>query len=922
MTIEDNYTAINNKLKELRSLLLTQLFAKLKECGIIYSDTLTDEELYEIFEEEHAQSTFEELIDIIDDIKAPEIITDEPKPTLVQTQISQENISTFNLDLYKRILYYADLLKYYLILKSVPKSYIKATTDLKGLINLISKIEIIKISIFTITEYPNPVQYYGDNIVVPYTLKDVQGNDITEGDITIVDSNNIIYDSFTAGEPISFAPLEITQEETYYIKYNGSDKYYESEPSPNSFTVTINPSKIRLKLTTRNKNTNSKYYNSNDTGAERDTWGFTIKTLNYYDEPLPNIPFTLQISEDIIITDTTNNNGTYTINQAIREVGTYVITCETNYENSGTLQLTNSSIEHTINIKYNTLQHNAPSADYAGKDHIYTITTIDEDNNTILTHDYDNQNVKIYVNDVLIKTAKIQNSTLSYNFNNLPIGKSKIKWVVETPDYNISTFATITLKSNFSISGNKELYYLTLNSTPIIYYKPNGVANIDNVVIATLKHNNNIIANNVEFTTQSNGKIKQLANYTDIGLYELQLTSTNNLNETIIFNYEIKQPFDIELSSYKKNEYATYIIHRYYESDDENYGYNISITNNNQLIEYTTTDTVSAYILHIDKNDNTIGENVLSVTANGYSVSTSFKLLEHIFSIPSSIEYGSRFLEITCYDDNVESINVSYQGQSNDTSIVRDGSVFQFYELFTTIGTLSIDITDIDAEITETFTLRVVKASLNYKFYFVADIINNLATKIKYEEDDDITIPLNIAYIDKDNIKILYRISNDNILENQQLNINCIFKSIDNNNIYTQSFNYQLGDGNVISLPSEITTGLYDVYFSSNGNEYCASFNGINKAQRFTVSDDMKINNIIIYNIELNNDNLIGTTKNAYQAFYENNKNAYYVINGYYNDEDDEIVFEQETINEENKNDFIINILLDENENIVLVKKE
>lgn len=412
---------------------------------------------------------FTHLINAVGDIQAIEVDNSNNIKPAHMPEIDNTNISSFYITLYKRIRYYMKLIGYYLILKGVPVEEVYRATSLKELIELIDLIDVIVPSFLSLA-HVDETQYYGTSIIVDYILKDVNGFDIEEGDITVTDSNGIVYDSIEAGKPIMITPLSITEKingeyeyETFTVMYHGTDNYRPSKVQ--TFSVKILPAKIHLTVNMTNISTNSRYYNSSHTGCETDEWLIEIYTYDYQNQPLPYIPLDLSfinnsvtsdrniiLSENNItqadesvgivatITDNSNDpingavvalytgelepetdeNGVFSFNQILSQAGNYSINCATDYEDID--KMSNSSVEYNVTIKYNILRQSTNRyTDYVGKDnYTYEIEIIDEDTG-LKTNRYDGEKVKLYLDDELVNNGiiTINNGKASYTFTSM-----------------------------------------------------------------------------------------------------------------------------------------------------------------------------------------------------------------------------------------------------------------------------------------------------------------------------------------------------------------------------------------------------------------------------------------------------------------------------------------------------------------------
>ena len=455
--------------------------------------------------EQSVQNNIDALINAIDSIPAIEVENDKNIKPVNILQIDDTNLSTFKCTLYQSILYYMELLAYYLALKGVPLNRINNVSTLKGLIDLIPLIDAIKPSILNITPIEE-TQYYGTSIYIEYFLKDIDGFDIEEGDITIQDSNGITYDSVTAGNQLRFTPMTVSpkingeyQSETYTVMYHGSDKYTAS--CKQTFTVKIVPTSIRLKITATNISDNSRYYRSTSIGYETDTWQIKIQALDHQGQPIANMPFKLTMPGFLDDTERlTDENGTYMIKQVINQTGNHTLTCKTLYED--TELISNVTKQLHINIKYNILkQSQYEYTDYTGKNnYTYELKIINEDTGE-LDAQYNGQSIDVFLTEEVEKTTNgevyyskeekrqgtviITNSKAIFTFNNLSVGDKQIRWTFNTNSFTTHSNTTLHILSNF-ILPKKTSYFL--QDTPEIVYAPLGNINANNEITGIIEY--------------------------------------------------------------------------------------------------------------------------------------------------------------------------------------------------------------------------------------------------------------------------------------------------------------------------------------------------------------------------------------------------------------------------------------------------
>lgn len=984
MTITSNCQSINQKLNQLRNLLVT----KLHNCYV----------------EKETTDSFTELIEAVGDIRAVEVSNRNNIRPINMPEIDDTNLSTFHITLYARIRYYMKLLGYFLVLKGVPRYEVNAQTDLKGLIELIDMIDVIKPSFLTLGHI-DEIQYFGTNIEVPYILKDIDGLDIQEGDITIKDSAGTVYDSIEIGESIVITPLDISpkindeyQYETFTVIYNGTDKYIKS--TPQTFRVKILPAQLRLILTITNMSTDSRYYNSTTTGYENDEWTISIKTLNHQNQPLAEIPFNLSIDNELILEDEeTDNNGYYALNhQIIDEAGNHTIRCTTIY--ADTDRISNASIDYTVQIKYNILKQTIKNyTDYTGKNsYRYEVELIDEETGQ-RTNQYDGQIIKIFLyeeysddthNGEQIGTTTITNGKAIYTFNSLSVGDKILTWLFEYNNFSVRTTTNLHILSNF-IFSEKQSYFL--NTTPTIIYAPEGVKSANNTVTGTLEYTtyNEVIVGynteqiligyetettepvfegyeqtyneqtgqwenildehgdpipiysipeeievldengnpipiyetqstpitelreisdteNITLTTNANGELDTISNYKNIGFYNLILHSSNELNETCIWTYELKKPFDIETINYNKKELIQYKITLYDSEDITNYNINSNmssyITDNSgtaSLPEYninlskvtTYTDendntqsyTYPTYILTINKTNNLIGNNTITFACNEYQESFTFKFINQVFTLlTNSVTLGHDTMEIRCNDDNVTSIDID-SPHIEVNNITYENNIFIIDATFTNGGNISFNAID-DSLSEETLSIQVNK--INLEPYLEALVY------APYAEDPN-TDDNQIAYIDMDKIAVSFNINTE-----LYSNLSITYKITQGNNqLHTQSFTYKMDESEnnfTLTVPN-LTSGQYQLEFIFTGDNNYYAFDKITNFEIFKAIPTHEIVNqytsfkghrFFIYQPEFSEENPANVTSRGQNSYSSQTNGIWetvhcYLTDGWYN---------------------------------------
>lgn len=881
MTIEDNYSSINSTINQLRNLLIT----KLNECYVTATDSMT----------------LKELIDKVGDIRAVEVDNKNNNKPTSEPAIDDTDISIFNITLYKRIRYYMRLLGFYLVLKGVSVHKVNEQTDLKGLIELIDDIDVITSSILTIIP-PDRIQYYGENIVIPYILVDINGQEITEGDITITDSKGIVYESIEAGKTLTISPLAVGTE-TFTITYHGYGTHAPS--APQTFTVDILQSRIRFLVDFTNISDQSRYYNDKHTGYENDIWRVEVQTLNYQNQPLADIPFNISIPGvwESLVDKCTDENGKFVSNEVINQAGDYAINCATTYEETD--KLTNTTYTYDMHIKYGVLKPQGGQntfTDYLGKDtYKYYINTIDEDSGEE-TIAYNGKTVNIHINaDVVSEngltkeeyttTAIIRGNKCEIDLkticNPVNVEKIKITWTLQTDDFKTSTHTTVDILSNFILPDNKIFF---LDDTPVITYAPLGTPAPNTTIQGQITYTDDAehtifiqkeetyydyedlddkgepkfktrtieiedveiigdVTENITFTTDADGNI-YLNEYKTPAKYTLTLYSNyekDNVEETLIYDYTLEQPFDIKKTSYTKTSHIEYritiydiehpciikLLHDGVEVDSSLY----SVTDNPSAISVEdpedteeTTEEITSYLVKsvlIPISNELIGENTLSVAVGRYREEVKFLFVDKIFDILTpTTNLGHTVIEIKCYDNTVESITLDSPYIDVIDIEKDDNNIFYIECDLKKTGLIDFTVTD-DSLSSENLSITVEKENLLP--YVDVAFVTRGAT-------DDRTEDYTFSYVDVPNIPILFNIKESLYPEigstSTTLPISYTIEKKNNPNHiidYSENFTYPSYNedeeeiSTQLSLPT-LPPGTYYVKFNYAGNSNYTPF--------------------------------------------------------------------------------------------------
>lgn len=600
--INDNYIAINTKLYHLKRLLKNKL-----RPYVNIDDT----------------ESFITLVHKVNDIPTLtyDIIGNKKPSTNVPNIVSpntdtQTNLTQYNYELYQRIRYYIQWLRYYLALKGVPIDDINNAHTLRDHIELIDFMDRIEDSILNIVNLNNNTLYLNTPNRIPYTyttdtdvpeiyysLHGTDDKDIIDGYIIIEQNNNII-SRIRVTQPLILRPQQLGQQ-SYTIYFEGTKKYRQSQKQ--TFTINVLPPKLQIYINAVNTTTSSRYYQDNFIGYYDDTWdlSFTTKTIN--DTVIPNVPLTIDIDDGQHFEITTDNDGNYVLsnilihkyssdnnNKPIAITATSHITNENNF--------TNNTTSYDIDI-YHTLVQLIPSTTYAGApNYNFECAICDEATGVLYNTSYDTQDMTINflgnnitstinngkaiisydepldVNDYIIQcTLDIEDihPPDAFNTNNISDeddegneeeydGEDAEMNFNDDTEYEENDTTTIQyipvtynlslhVISNFSLP-EQVLYYLM--DTPSITCRLDGVIDATDVYTDT-DSNSSTYHNSIS----SESSIVTLPEqYKQIGTHVLTLQTPSPYTETISYGYDIIKPFRITQLEYNRKSNARYKI--------------------------------------------------------------------------------------------------------------------------------------------------------------------------------------------------------------------------------------------------------------------------------------------------------------------------------------------------------------------------
>ena len=852
-----NYQSINQKFNQLRTYLIYQL----NKCYV------TDVNDY----------NFTELIEAVEQIRATEYHNSNNIRPNHEPQIDNTNLTTYNKTLYLKIRYYMRLMAYFLVLKGVPNTEVAKQNDLLGLISLI---DMITVKAPTTLSVQNITQdyYYGEAIILDYTVLDINGNNVNEGEITI-ESEGIIYDSIEVGQQIIFTPLNPStkvnnqyQSIPFTFTYHGSDNYDDSYPITKH--IIVRPSRPTIHFTAINDNDKSKYHLNEHIGYETDTWKMELNITNAQGSELVDVPILILIDGTTVVDDVTDEHGYYLLTQNLA-VGNHTIVVSTNYDVSD--EMTNVDIEYLMTIKYNPLyQTQSDHQDYLGKNS-YQYEVIIRNENTGATYDdslISNKNATISLDGQILGTASISQGKITYTLPNayVNIGDHILHWNIDGNQIHTN----IKFYSNFILPSTNKFY---VNDTPDIIYAPlisehygtnqwspaqNKSVNVSltytRIIDVSIDEitGEEVVQTSIEqenFTSATNaqGILENIKNYQNIGQYELTLTSaSDNLNETVTYTYEEAESYTLEVIEYSKRPPFSAEVQVEVYNDDFLGIQSFLVDSSNNTIQGTQRPYQNNNILNfyyssgINEGEYT---HILKLNNNIINNDIHFNFIANpIVLLTSSAEIGSNTLEFLCNDNSIEDITLE-SDYIITNEITKTNNKFYVDVTCIQAGNISFTINTEDESIP--FTITVNKGTLHPSI-LIQKITPNGQTQTIYnpdtDEEEEITVDLieevnECIYSEVDTIKV-FLLFDDEIVED--INVTYVFN---NTNIETYTFvkekvSTEEVDENASDTP--VNDETEDKHFSIpnlSPNTYTLSFifNGSVNYNAFNISDTFTI---------------------------------------------------------------------------------
>lgn len=403
----------------------------------------------------------------------------------------------------------------------------------------------------------------------------------------------------------------------------------------------------------------------------------------------------------------------------------------------------------------------------------------------------------------------------------LPYGETNLNVTLYENDIEFITLnKKITLLSNFELPSQTTYY---ANDTPNIYYKPKGI----------VTQNKQVKVNNVTKYTNAEGLIHDIKSDNTIGTHNLTLVaSSDNLTEQKTFSYEIKKPFTITRLNYDQYSSVVYQIVFYYPNAVNVHDYVIITDENNNTINYTYTESIDVqnniqtFNITVNKTNNNIGINTITVTANNYTESQTFEFFsyEHLYElITTEVGVGAnKIIQVKCNDPNVNTINIIGMGISVSTSsdaIVKNNDIFSVKCDIQKAAPNGTTISMTDGNITDTDTLVIPKGTVNGSLFISPTVSDTHITSFPSGQSTDMILFCSLTLSGEPFI-------NTQFIINDGINDHNVTLSDTTCAVTSQIVNFK---------NTNLTPGAYIATITFNGND---NFNSYTTSLMYTVTAD------------------------------------------------------------------------------------
>ena len=536
---------------------------------------------------------------------------------------SKNRYAKINLLLAQKINSYRTYLKDYLYTVGLNPNIINEDITLRHYIECLYQIERVKTTYIII--HNDATLYRNVQNSVPITIFDDTNEQIEDGYLVIKENDLVIYDG-TLGE--AYIQPALIGTHTYVFEFTPIDLIrYKLSETTGTFIVERTP--IDITIEAENINENSLYYSSNSEGYAEDEWQIIIQTKDPLGNIISDVPIKVYIDDKLVYETRTNI------------IGQYIYNCQLPYSSECESELTsfkvetvsfNSAFLNQSNTKNFTIYHHLLEIDnefYIGQTNPLSIYLVDELTGEPLTTIVTGENItydddgneiieEIVANHPLLgaditiaatlndqhrtKTLHFDNNKWTFDeFSELIMNANDVAYLhITSTDYD--EVQIVTIKSNF-ILPQERIYYLPINNFPKIFYKPLGnICEEGNLQCecSTILPNGHITTMHYSCIVQ-NSEIKEFCYWQDVGRYIITFYSNeeDSINESVSFNFVIKQPLQLTQTSYEQTGCATYQVDVYDKKSFDRLQNHI-ITDTTEQYTITTPNEFSIELLNDD----------------------------------------------------------------------------------------------------------------------------------------------------------------------------------------------------------------------------------------------------------------------------------------------------------------------------------
>ena len=554
-----------------------------------------------------------------------------------------KTVPEINLLLVQKINSYRVYLKDYLYTVGVGREIINENYTLKHYIECLYQIDRMK-ETHIIVNYDNTL-YRNVHNDLPITVLDDVNEVVEDGYLIIKQDGLVIYDGILSE---AYLQPSLMGQHTFTFEFTPfEDAHYTSSDAEGIFNIMGTP--IEILIDSVNINEQSQYYESSSEGYAEDEWQITIQTLDPLDNILADIPIRIYINNTLVETAYTNI------------VGQYVYNCKLPYSSDSdnlatalTIETTsfNSTFVNEQKTQTFIIYHHLLEADneyYIGQPDPLSIYLVDELTGEPITNittteviGYDDETDEEIIEEytglhpllgqnLIVMTTLNEQETCNFAifdnnkwtfdpFDSLTIKAGDVALLhIVTDGYD--EYQSVDIKSNF-ILPEENVFYLPKANAPKIYYKPLGeICEEGNIQGQFFYYLSPSHGSHISRTLAYDVENSEIMNYFVIdrgaGEYGITLRSREEdpVNETVTFDFIMKEPLALTQTSYDQTTCANYQVDIF---DKQSF---------DRLQNHLITDSIEQYTITMPNKF------TIELLNKGYSVITIYDANTHITTI-------------------------------------------------------------------------------------------------------------------------------------------------------------------------------------------------------------------------------------------------------------------------------------------------